>query len=71
MPPSSQLVVRAIDGGRRFGALRLLRAHRRACDLDAKFKNGLIRERAQAISALLLDLMGPADPLSTASARND
>jgi len=71
MPPSSQLVVRAIDGGRRFGAQRLLRAHRRACDLDAKFKNGLIRERAQAISALLLDLMGPADPLSTASARND
>jgi DNA polymerase III delta subunit len=61
MPPSSQLIVRAIDGGRRFGAQRLMRAHRRACELDANFKNGLIHERAQAISALLLDLMAPAD----------
>jgi DNA polymerase III delta subunit len=61
MPPTSQLIVRAIDGGRRFGAQRLMRAHRRACELDAKFKNGLIREREQAISGLLLDLMAPAD----------
>jgi DNA polymerase III delta subunit len=61
MAPTSQLIVRAIDGGRRFGAQRLLRAHRRACELDAKFKNGLIREREQAISALLLDLMAPAE----------
>jgi DNA polymerase III delta subunit len=61
MAPTSQLVVRAIDGGRRFGAQRLMRAHRRACELDAKFKNGLIHEREQAISALLLDLMASAD----------
>jgi DNA polymerase III delta subunit len=60
MPPTSQLIVRAIDGGRRFGAQRLMRAHRHACELDANFKNGLVRERELAISALLLDLMAPA-----------
>ena len=70
MPPSSQLIVRAIDGGRRFGAQRLMRAHRRACELDANFKNGLIREREQAISGLLLDLMAPPDTVrSTTAAR--
>ncbi len=61
MPPTSQLIVRAIDGGKRFGAQRLMRAHRRACELDAKFKNGMIREREQAISGLLLDLMAPPE----------
>jgi DNA polymerase III delta subunit len=60
MAPTSPLVVRAIDGARRFGLQRLVRAHQRACELDAKFKNGLIHEREQAISTLLLDLMGPA-----------
>src|SRR3984957_18249528 len=68
MPPTSQLIVRAIDGGRRFGAQRLMRAHRRACELDAKFKNGLIREREQAISGLLLDLMPPPESLRPAGA---
>ena len=61
MAPTSQLIVRAVDGGRRFGAQRLMKAHRRACELDAKFKNGLIREREQAISAMLLELMAPAE----------
>jgi DNA polymerase III delta subunit len=61
MAPTSQLVVRAIDGARRFGARRLMRAHRRACELDAKFKNGLIHEREQAISSMLLDLMAPSE----------
>ncbi len=61
MAPTSPLVVRAIDGARRFGAPRLMQAHRRASQLDAKFKNGLIHEREQAISALLLDLMAPAE----------
>ncbi|MGD0288954.1 MAG: DNA polymerase III subunit delta [Candidatus Binataceae bacterium] len=61
MQPTSQLVVRAVDGGRRFGAQRLMRAHRRACELDAKFKNGLIHERESAISSMLLDLMAPAE----------
>lgn len=59
MQPTSPLVTRAIDGARRFGAQRLMRAHRRACEIDAKFKNGLIRERESAISAMLLDLMAP------------
>jgi DNA polymerase III delta subunit len=68
MPPTSQLIVRAIDGGKRFGAQRLMRAHRRACELDAKFKNGMIREREQAISALLLDLMGPTESTRTTGA---
>ena len=68
MPPTSQLIVRAIDGGRRFGEQRLMRAHQRACELDAKFKNGLIREREQAISGLLLDLMAPPESLRPAGA---
>ncbi len=59
MQPTSPLVMRAVDGARRFGAPRLMRAHRRACELDAKFKNGLIHERESAISAMLLDLMAP------------
>ena len=61
MQPASQLVVRAIDGARRFGAPRLMRAHRRACELDAKFKNGMMHERESAISSMLLDLMAPAE----------
>jgi DNA polymerase III delta subunit len=61
LAPTSQLAVRAVDGGRRFGVQRLIKAHRRACELDAKFKNGLIREREQAISAMLLELMAPAE----------
>lgn len=59
MQPTSPLVMRAVDGARRFGAPRLMRAHRRASELDAKFKNGLIHERESAISAMLLDLMAP------------
>ncbi len=56
LPPSSPLVTRAIDGARRFGARRLFEAHRRACQLDAGFKNGTLREREAAIGGLLLEL---------------
>jgi DNA polymerase III delta subunit len=56
LPPSSPLVTRAIDGARRFGAQRLFAAHRRACQLDAGFKNGTLREREAAIGGLLLEL---------------
>ncbi|MBE3602928.1 hypothetical protein IMX07_04745 [bacterium] len=56
LPPSSPLVTRAIDGARRFGAMRLFAAHRRACQLDAGFKNGTLREREAAIGGLLLEL---------------
>ena len=60
LAPSSQMVARAVEGARRFGLARLERAHRRATELDARFKNGLIREREPAIAGLLLDLMDPA-----------
>lgn len=60
LPPSSGLMTRAVDGARRFGLERLARAHRRATELDAQFKTGLLKEREAAIAALLIDLMSPA-----------
>jgi DNA polymerase III delta subunit len=57
LPPSSNLLARAVDGARKFGQARLLRAHRRACELDANFKLGLLKEREQAIAAMLIELM--------------
>jgi DNA polymerase III delta subunit len=59
--PMSGLATRAIEGARRFGPMRLERAYRRAAELDAGFKNGMIKERDQAIGALLIDLMGAQD----------
>jgi DNA polymerase III delta subunit len=55
--PSSPLATRAIDGAKRFGLARLRRAYRRAGQLDVDFKNGEIKDRAEALSALVLDLM--------------
>jgi len=55
--PSSPLATRAIDGAKRFGLARLRRAYHRAADLDEGFKNGQIKDRAEALSALVLDLM--------------
>jgi len=55
--PSSGLVTRAVDGARRFGIERLKKVYARAIELDESFKNGTIKERGQAVSALLLDLM--------------
>ncbi|HJU29280.1 MAG TPA: hypothetical protein VJ718_08920 [Candidatus Binataceae bacterium] len=60
LSPSSNLAARAIDGARRFGLARLRRAHRRACELDAGFKLGLLKEREQAIAAMLIELMAGA-----------
>lgn len=54
--PSSPLATRAIDGAKRFGLARLQRAYRRASQLDVDFKNGEIKDRAEALSALVLDL---------------
>ncbi|MGC1678072.1 MAG: hypothetical protein WA740_11135 [Candidatus Binataceae bacterium] len=59
--PMSGLATRAIEGARRFGPRRLERAYRRAAELDEGFKNGMIKEREQAIGALLLELMGAQD----------
>jgi DNA polymerase III delta subunit len=55
---NSPLATRAMEGARRFGLKRLERAHRRACELDASFKNGLIKEREEAVAALILELAG-------------
>ncbi|MGH8012398.1 MAG: DNA polymerase III subunit delta [Candidatus Binataceae bacterium] len=56
-PPTSALLTRAVEGARRLGGERLARAHRRACELDANFKMGLLKEREQAVAGLLIDLM--------------
>jgi DNA polymerase III delta subunit len=60
LPPSSGLMMRALDGARRFGSARLAAAHQKATLLDASFKAGLLKEREAAIAGLLLELMGPA-----------
>jgi DNA polymerase III delta subunit len=58
LSPSSNLMMRALDGARRFGIERLTMAHRRATTLDASFKAGLLKEREAAIAGMLLELMG-------------
>jgi DNA polymerase III subunit delta len=58
--PTSGLAIRAIEGARRYGLARLERSYRRASELDAGFKRGAIKERAEAIGALVLELMGGA-----------
>jgi DNA polymerase III delta subunit len=55
--PSSPLATRAIDGAKRFGVQRLQRAYERASELDVDFKNGEVKDRAGALSALVLELM--------------
>ena len=60
LSPTSALLNRAIDGARRFGLRRLQRAHQRACELDAHFKMGLLKERELAVAAMMLELMADA-----------
>ena len=55
--PTSGLATRAIEGARRLGLPRLERAYWRACQLDADFKNGQLKEREEALAGLLLELM--------------
>ena len=57
LPPASTMVTRAVEGARNFGLTRLRAAHRRACQLDERFKMGLIKERPSAVAGMLLDLM--------------
>ncbi len=57
LQPASVLLTRAVDGARRMGFERLARAHRRLCELDAQFKTGMIRERDQALAAMIIELM--------------
>lgn len=54
--PSSPLATRAIEGAKKFGETRLRAAYSRVVELDAAFKNGQIKGRADALSAFLLDL---------------
>jgi DNA polymerase III delta subunit len=56
--PASALATRAIEGARRFGLARIEQAYRRASELDAGFKCGAIKERAEAVEGLVLELMG-------------
>lgn len=53
--PASSLVTRAIEGAKRLGAECLGQAYRRAAELDAGFKSGRIKGRAQALAALILE----------------
>jgi len=57
LAPASTMVARAVDGARSFGLERLRAAHQRACQLDERFKTGLIKERAAAVGGLLVDLL--------------
>jgi DNA polymerase III subunit delta len=58
LSPASPLAVRAIEGARRLGPVRLEQAYRRVSELDAQFKNGRVKERGEALAAMLLDLLG-------------
>ncbi len=55
--PQSGLAMRAIEGARRLGQPRLERAYARACELDAGFKNGEVKEREEALAGLILELV--------------
>jgi len=57
MPPRSPMVSAAINAARRFGAARLTAAYREAVELDARLKDGTIRDRKQALAGLLLHLI--------------
>jgi DNA polymerase III delta subunit len=57
LPPQSGLAMRAIDGARRLGLKAIERAYWRACRIDADFKNGELKERGEALTGLVLELM--------------
>lgn len=58
LSPMSPLATRAIEGAKKLGLARLERAYRRAAELDTGFKNGQIKDREGALSALVLELTG-------------
>ncbi len=57
LPPQSGLAMRAIEGARRLGLRAIERAYWRACRIDAEFKNGELKERGEALTGLVLELM--------------
>ncbi len=57
MSPRSPRVTATTNAARRYGLQRLTRTYREAIELDASFKNGTVKEREQALSALLAPLL--------------
>ena len=57
MSPRSPRVTAIANAARRYGLLRLTRTYREAIELDANFKNGTVKERHQALSALLAPIL--------------
>ncbi len=57
LSPYSSMAARAIEGARRYGADRLTRAYQSVVVLDEGMKNGAIKNRENAIGAVLMSLM--------------
>jgi|SRR5579875_3567424 DNA polymerase III delta subunit len=57
MSPRSPRITAIANAARRFGLRRLTRTYRDAIELDANFKNGMVKEREHALSALLAPLL--------------
>lgn len=57
MSPRSPRVTATANAARRYGLQRLTRTYREAIKLDASFKDGTVKEREQALSALLAPLL--------------
>ncbi|HEY2106270.1 MAG TPA: hypothetical protein VGH29_10830, partial [Candidatus Binataceae bacterium] len=57
MSPRSPRVTAIANAARRFGLRQLTQTYREAIELDANFKNGTVKERQQALSALLAPLL--------------
>ncbi len=57
MSPRNPRATATANAARRYGLQRLARAYREAIRLDASFKDGTVKEREQALSALLAPLL--------------
>jgi DNA polymerase III delta subunit len=57
MSPRSPRVTALANAARRYGLRRLMQTYREAIELDANFKNGKVKERELALSALLAPLL--------------
>jgi DNA polymerase III delta subunit len=57
MSPRSPRVTALANAARRYGLRRVMQTYREAIELDANFKNGMVKEREQALSALLAPLL--------------
>ncbi len=57
MSPRSPRVTAIANAARRYGLRRLTQTYREAIELDANFKNGMVKERQQALSVLLAPLL--------------